>query len=40
MDTANSTEIPAAPTDPPRISASLLSAVVEAAYILDVAGRR
>jgi hypothetical protein len=39
LDAVNSSEIASAPTDPPRMSASLLAAVVEAAYILDVAGR-
>jgi hypothetical protein len=40
MDSVDSAEIPTAATDPPRMSASLMAAVVEAAYILDVAGRR
>jgi len=39
MDAGNSTEIASARADPPRMSASLLAAVVQAAYILDVAGR-
>jgi hypothetical protein len=41
MDARKSTEtmIPTGGTDPPRISASLRAAVVQAAYILDVAGR-
>ena len=39
MDAGNSTEIASGPADPPRMSASLLAAVVQAAYILDVAGR-
>ena len=39
MDAGNSTEIASAPADPPRMSASLLAAVVQTAYILDVAGR-
>ena len=40
MDAGTSTEtIPSAGMDPPRISASLRAAVVQAAYILDVAGR-
>jgi hypothetical protein len=39
MDAGNSTETTTAATDPPRMSASLRAAVVQAAYILDVAGR-
>lgn len=40
MAARNSTETVSASTDPPRMSASLEAAVVEAAYILDAAGRR
>ncbi|MGH2965147.1 MAG: hypothetical protein ACRDMH_07175 [Solirubrobacterales bacterium] len=40
MAAGNSTEIVSASTDPPRMSASLVAAAVEAAYILDAAGRR
>jgi hypothetical protein len=41
MDAGKSTETMTQTTgmDPPRISASLRAAVVQAAYILDVAGR-
>ncbi len=40
MAEAKSTEIAAAPAVRPRISQSLLAAVVQAAYLLDAAGRR
>jgi hypothetical protein len=40
MHRAKNTEIARAPTDSPRMNAGLVGAVVQAAYILDAAGRR